>query len=78
MPNKDGNSRQVYRAHPYYQSKPWFDYASVRWASDSQEKFVDLPARIHTFVDLRDPMVAAVVKCNGNGSRNRLDTVSTL
>ena len=27
--NKDGNSRQVYRAHPYYQSKPWLDYASV-------------------------------------------------
>ena len=37
-----------------------------------QETFVDLPARIHTFVDLRDPTVAAVVKCNGNGSRNRL------
>jgi hypothetical protein len=73
VPNKDGNSRQVYRAHPYFQSKPWFDYARVRWASGSQETCVDLTARIHTFVDLRDPRVAAVVKCNGNGSRNRLD-----
>jgi hypothetical protein len=40
---------------------------------DSPEKFVDLPARIHTFVNLRDARLAAVVTRNGNGARNCWD-----
>jgi hypothetical protein len=71
MPNKDGTSRQVYRAHPYYQNNPcWL----IMLVSNLPEKFVDLPVRIHTFVNLRDPRLATVVvMCNGNGARNHLD-----
>jgi hypothetical protein len=50
---------QIYRAHPCYHGKPWFDDALVKWHGDD-----DLfPARIHGFLNL----------CNiTNGSKIRL------
>jgi len=39
---------QIYRAHPCYHDKPWFDYALVNWRG-----YEDLiPARIHAFLNL--------------------------
>ena len=39
---------QIYRAHPCYHDKPWFDYALVNWHG-----YEDLvPARIHAFLNL--------------------------
>ncbi|KAI2511580.1 hypothetical protein MHU86_2834 [Fragilaria crotonensis] len=39
---------QIYRAHPCYHDKPWFDYALVDWHG-----YEDLfPARIHAFLNL--------------------------
>jgi hypothetical protein len=46
-----------YRAHPSYQQKPWFDYVQIRWQttpSTGGVSFQDLPARLHTFIDLRE------------------------
>ncbi|KAI2500036.1 hypothetical protein MHU86_14422 [Fragilaria crotonensis] len=50
---------QIYRAHPCYHGKPWYDYALVKWHG-----YDDLfPARIHAFLNL----------CNvTNGSKIRL------
>jgi hypothetical protein len=50
---------QIYRAHPCYHDKPWFDYALVNWHGYDDL----LPARLHAFLNL----------CNvGTGSKIRL------
>ena len=66
---KDGKY-QVYRAHPHYQQKPWYDCALIKWTVESEEKpgvlvEVDLPARLYAFVDLRCPeLCAALNQCS--------------
>ena len=43
--------RQLYRAHPMYDGKPWFDHALVRWIGNEGRTLL-CPARVHVFVDL--------------------------
>ena len=51
---------QVYRASPWFQGKPWYDWALFRYEDKSTGKEAVLPGHIRTFIDLRDI---------GNGNR---------
>lgn len=44
---------QIYRAHPNYNGKPWFDHVIVRW-KDSSGNTTLYTSRIHTFLDLHN------------------------
>ena len=46
---KNPTTGDCYRAHPKFMGQPWYDFAMVRWNS---RFYPQLPARIHTFVDL--------------------------
>ena len=43
--------RQLYRANPMFDGKPWFDHALVSWKDDTGGTLLH-PARVHAFVDL--------------------------
>ena len=50
---------QLYRAHPYFQEKPWFDCATIRWQANPSPdnprgNDIELPAKLHAFIDLRN------------------------
>jgi hypothetical protein len=55
-------SGNTYRAHPCYDGKPWNDCAMIDWKGEVH----DLPAFIHTFVDLRQ-LPTAIRKIEANG-----------
>jgi len=55
-------SGNTYRAHPCYDGKPWNDCAMIHWKGEVH----DLPAFIHTFVDLRQ-LPTAIKKIEANG-----------
>ena len=60
----DGKPLQVFRTHPCYQQRPWYDCAliSVRDEADvEKESYIDVPARLYAFVDLRNPETCAVL-----------------
>ena len=52
----------TYRAHPCYDGKPWNDCAMTDWEGVAH----DVPAFIHTFVDLRQ-LPTAIRKIEANG-----------
>ena len=55
----------MYRAHPCYDGKPWNDCAMIDWKGEKH----DLPAFIHTFVDLRQlPSAIRRIAVNGQTS----------
>jgi hypothetical protein len=55
----------MYRAHPCYDGKPWNDCAMINWKGEKH----DLPAFIHTFVDLRQlPSAIRRIEANGQTS----------
>jgi hypothetical protein len=55
----------MYRAHPCYDGKPWNDCAMIDWKGEKH----DLPAFIHTFVDLRQlPSSIRRIEVNGQTS----------
>jgi hypothetical protein len=49
--NKLGNEAApvTYRAHPKFYGEQWNDFVTIKWSGENEP----LPARIHTFVDLR-------------------------
>lgn len=55
----------MYRAHTCYDGKPWNDCAMIDWKGEKH----DLPAFIHTFVDLRQlPSAIRRIEANGQTS----------
>ena len=46
---KNSTTGDSYWAHPKFMGQPWYDFAMVRWNS---QFYPQLPARIHTFVNL--------------------------
>jgi hypothetical protein len=56
--NGDG---EKYRAHPDFDGKPWNDFAMIKWEGIHH----NLPALIHTFVDLRGVQTMREIKANG-------------
>jgi hypothetical protein len=51
---------QLYRAHPCYNGKPWYDHVFVRW-KDKNGNTTLHPSRIHAFVDLHNIVPRAVI-----------------
>lgn len=51
---------QLYRAHPNYNGKPWYDHAFVRWKDDKGNTTLN-PSRIHAFVDLHNVAPRSVI-----------------
>ena len=47
---------QIYRAHPCYHDKPWFDYAVINWVG-----YGECPGRIHAFLNLDNIERGAVI-----------------
>jgi hypothetical protein len=47
------NKTQMFRASPYYQKKPWYDWAICRFKQPDGFNDVDLPIHLRCFVDLR-------------------------
>ena len=61
---------QIYRAHPNYQHKPWFDYAMVKWAG-----YDDLvPSRIHAFLNLNNVQSGSCISFPHSGQRVAVTT----
>jgi hypothetical protein len=48
--------KYIFRAHPNYKGKPWFDWAIFSWTSKVQGVTEEVPGRIHFFLDLSSPL----------------------
>jgi len=51
---------QLYRAHPNYQGKPWFDHVLVSW-KDNRGNTRSYPSRIHAFIDMHNVLPHSVI-----------------
>jgi hypothetical protein len=50
----------LYRAHPNYQGKPWFDHVLVSW-KDNRGNTRSYPSRIHAFINMYNVFPHSVI-----------------